>query len=232
VIGEVLKSPSGTSLGRDLIKLASRANAKLARSVKVSPTPRRAKLRYLRGTLRFPVIAEYSGAATGAGHGATRPAVNHRAVSSQCGLACCVGPDASPPGNVNMIGRVAECDALDQVAEAAPGGESRVLVVHGEPSVSKSALLGVCGRAGIGCRYAALHQLCAVPRLSEMSTASGKGQVGHIGLSSWVEHPEAARWLAIGGCGNGPFVATCKCGTCNRQRLADNSGGSSPESVG
>jgi DNA-binding CsgD family transcriptional regulator len=68
-----------------------------------------------------------------------------------------------------------ECEVLDRLLEAVRGGESRVLVVRGEPGVGKSALLEyLVGRAS-GCRvaraagvqsemelaFAGLQQLCA-----------------------------------------------------------------------
>ncbi|MEA2201138.1 MAG: hypothetical protein QOI89_1734 [Solirubrobacteraceae bacterium] len=64
---------------------------------------------------------------------------------------------------------------LDRLLEAARGGESRVLVVRGEPGVGKSALLEYAAERASGCRvaraagvqsemelpFAGLHQLCA-----------------------------------------------------------------------
>jgi predicted ATPase len=40
-----------------------------------------------------------------------------------------------------LVGRRAECGVLDRLLAAVRGGESRVLVVHGEPGVGKTALL-------------------------------------------------------------------------------------------
>jgi DNA-binding CsgD family transcriptional regulator len=71
--------------------------------------------------------------------------------------------------------RRSECEVLDRLLEAVRGGESRVLVLRGEPGVGKSVLLEyVVGRAS-GCRvaraagvqsemelaFAGLQQLCA-----------------------------------------------------------------------
>ncbi|XVU29265.1 helix-turn-helix transcriptional regulator [Actinoplanes sp. CA-054009] len=78
--------------------------------------------------------------------------------------------DAGP-----LVGRAAECAALDRAIKAARDGESRVLVLHGVPGVGKSALLGHAERQATGLRvlraagvesemelpYATLHQLCA-----------------------------------------------------------------------
>jgi len=74
-----------------------------------------------------------------------------------------------------LTGRRAECDVLDQLAKAVRAGESRVLVVHGEAGVGKTALLEHLAGHAVGCRvarasgvqsemelaFAGLHQLCA-----------------------------------------------------------------------
>ena len=80
-----------------------------------------------------------------------------------------------------MTDRRAECGALDRLVDAVRAGESRALVVRGDPGVGKTVLLDyLAGRAsGSGCRveravgvqsemelaFAGLHQLCA-PMLS------------------------------------------------------------------
>ncbi|HEX3313046.1 MAG TPA: AAA family ATPase, partial [Streptosporangiaceae bacterium] len=74
-----------------------------------------------------------------------------------------------------LTGRRAECSVLDRLAEAVRAGESRALVVHGEPGVGKTALLEYLAGQALGCRvartggiqsemelaFAVLHQLCA-----------------------------------------------------------------------
>jgi AAA ATPase domain len=74
-----------------------------------------------------------------------------------------------------LLGRDSEREVLDRLLEAVRGGESRVLVVRGEPGVGKSALLEYVAERSSGCRvaraagvqsemelaYAGLHQLCA-----------------------------------------------------------------------
>src|SRR5271157_3426750 len=80
-----------------------------------------------------------------------------------------------------LTDRRSERDALDRLVEAVWAGESRALVVRGDPGVGKTVLLDyLAGRAsGAGCRvaramgvqsemelaFAGLHQLCA-PMLS------------------------------------------------------------------
>jgi DNA-binding CsgD family transcriptional regulator len=80
-----------------------------------------------------------------------------------------------------LLGRQRECEVLDRLLEAVRAGESRALVVRGEPGVGKTALLQyLVGRAS-GCRmayaagtesemelaFAGLHQLC-MPMLDRL----------------------------------------------------------------
>jgi DNA-binding CsgD family transcriptional regulator len=74
-----------------------------------------------------------------------------------------------------LLGRVHECEVLDRLLKAVRGGESRALVVRGEPGVGKSALLEYAAGRASGCRversagvesemelaYSGLDQLCA-----------------------------------------------------------------------
>ena len=76
---------------------------------------------------------------------------------------------------VRLTDRRAERDALDRLVDAVRSGESRTLVVRGDPGMGKSALLGYLTRRASGCRvaraagvqsemelaFAGLHQLCA-----------------------------------------------------------------------
>jgi DNA-binding CsgD family transcriptional regulator len=83
-------------------------------------------------------------------------------------------------------GRRRECTVLARLVDAVRAGESRVLVVHGEPGVGKTVLVEyLAGRAG-GCRlarvagvqsemelaFAGLHQLCA-PLLDRLDRLEG-----------------------------------------------------------
>ena len=93
--------------------------------------------------------------------------------------------DSRQPGGVTgIMDRLSERDALDQLIDVVQAGESRALVVRGDPGVGKSVLLDhLAGRAsGSGCRvarvvgvqsemelaFAGLHQLCA-PLLEHVS---------------------------------------------------------------
>jgi hypothetical protein len=74
-----------------------------------------------------------------------------------------------------LIGRRGELDALDRFVEAVYNGESRALVVRGEPGIGKTALLDYVAEEASGCRiarvvgvqsemelaYAGLYQLLA-----------------------------------------------------------------------
>jgi len=74
-----------------------------------------------------------------------------------------------------LLGRRSECDALDRLLESVRAGQSRVLVLRGEPGVGKSGLLEYLAGRASGCRvaraagveseielaYAGLHQLRA-----------------------------------------------------------------------
>jgi DNA-binding CsgD family transcriptional regulator len=74
-----------------------------------------------------------------------------------------------------LTGRRSECDVLDRLIDAVRAGESRALVVRGEPGVGKTALLEYVVKQAAGCRvaraigvqselelaFAGLHQLLA-----------------------------------------------------------------------
>jgi hypothetical protein len=98
-----------------------------------------------------------------------------------------------------LTDRISERGVLDRLVHAVRAGESRVLVVRGDPGVGKTVLLDyLAGRAaGAGCRvaraagvqwemelaFAALHQLCRpmlgragrlpVPQYDTLRTAFG-----------------------------------------------------------
>jgi hypothetical protein len=74
-----------------------------------------------------------------------------------------------------LTGRRSERDALDRLVAAVRGGQSRALVVRGDPGVGKTALLDYLAHRASGCQvaqasgvqsemelaFAGLHQLCA-----------------------------------------------------------------------
>ena len=85
-----------------------------------------------------------------------------------------------------LQGRRSECAVLDQLIEAVRAGESRALVVRGEPGMGKTALLDYLAGHAPGCRvvraagvqsemelaFAGLHQLCA-PMLDRLDRLPG-----------------------------------------------------------
>src|SRR6202047_2246375 len=78
-------------------------------------------------------------------------------------------------GGAQLTGRRTECGRLDRLIEAVRAGESRALVVRGEPGVGKTALLDYLVDHASGCvvaraagvqsemelAFAGVHQLCA-----------------------------------------------------------------------
>src|ERR1051326_2762937 len=88
-----------------------------------------------------------------------------------------------------LIGRDAECEALDRLLADALGGRSRVVVLRGEAGVGKSALLTYVSDRAAGWRvaravgvesemelaYSGLHQLCA-PMLDHLDQLPGPQQ--------------------------------------------------------
>jgi hypothetical protein len=69
-----------------------------------------------------------------------------------------------------LIGRRAECAALDRMITALPSGESRVLVVHGPAGVGKSALMDYIRHATTDAR---LPQAIGVRARATCRTANG-----------------------------------------------------------
>jgi len=103
---------------------------------------------------------------------------------------------------VNLVGRAAERRVLQQLVEGVRGGESRALVVSGEPGTGKSVLLEDLAEQAAGCRvvrasgvqsemelaFAALHQLCAP----------------FLGLLEAVPEPQAVALRTTFGLSSGP----------------------------
>jgi hypothetical protein len=89
-------------------------------------------------------------------------------------------PGRHPPAGLRgpageLWGRGRECGLLDRLLDAVRAGESRALVVRGEPGVGKTALLDYLAEQATGCRvarvagveaemelaFAGVYQLCA-----------------------------------------------------------------------
>jgi DNA-binding CsgD family transcriptional regulator/tetratricopeptide (TPR) repeat protein len=85
-----------------------------------------------------------------------------------------ISDDRSWGHPAKLTNRLEERTTLDRLIDAARAGESRVLVLRGEPGVGKTALLDYAGSQAAGCRiaraagvqsemelaFAGLHQLC------------------------------------------------------------------------
>src|SRR3954463_15387850 len=106
----------------------------------------------------------------------------------------------SPIPQRRLLGRRSEAATLDRLLEAVRAGESRALVLRGEPGVGKTALLEHAGEHATGCRvahatgvqaemelpFAALHQLCA-PMLDRLERLPGPARAAlrtTVGLSA------------------------------------------------
>jgi hypothetical protein len=103
-------------------------------------------------------------------------------------------------GAGQLRGRGAECDALDRLAGAVRAGESRALVVYGEPGVGKTALLDYVAGQASGCRvaraagvqsemelaFAGVHQLCApmLDHLDRLPVPQGEALRTAFGVSA------------------------------------------------
>ena len=97
--------------------------------------------------------------------------------SDRSNLGLVPSPGASPIGGSTMrlIGREGERAAMDGLVAALRAGESRALVIHGQPGVGKTALLEYVASVASDCQvlsvagmqselelaFAGLHQLCS-----------------------------------------------------------------------
>ena len=103
-------------------------------------------------------------------------------------------------GAMKLIGRRAECGMLDRLLELVCAGESRALVLSGEPGVGKSALLEHLVSGAANCQtvqiagvesemelaFAGLHQLCAplIAGLEDLPERQGDALRIVFGISS------------------------------------------------
>ena len=111
-----------------------------------------------------------------------------------------------------LIGRRVECDVLERLVTAIRSGESRALVLHGDPGAGKTALLDYLAGRAEGCQvlraagvqsemelaFATLHQLCApmldhgeclpAPQRDALQTAFGM-KAGPPRTASWWPWP-------------------------------------------
>jgi hypothetical protein len=109
------------------------------------------------------------------------PGINHDTAMS---LPTTALPPVTAGQACRLHGRRGECEMLDRLVADVRAGQSRVLVLRGEPGTGKTALLDYLAQRAAGCRvarvtgvepememaFAGLHQLCA-PFL---------GRLGHL----------------------------------------------------
>lgn len=101
---------------------------------------------------------------------------------------------------LKLLGRTSECQELDRLLADALGGRSCIAVLHGEPGVGKSALLGYLSNRAAGWRvstavgiesdielaYSGLHQLCAsmLDHLKQLPAPQGDALATVFGLNA------------------------------------------------
>jgi DNA-binding CsgD family transcriptional regulator len=118
-------------------------------------------------------------------------------------------------GQTTLRGRDAECAALDRLLDAVRGGESRVLVLRGEPGVGKTALLdyaigsapdlrvlrAVGAEAETELAFASLQQLCAptLDRLEHLPAPQQEALGAALGLRAG--HPPDRLLVALAALG-------------------------------
>ena len=99
-----------------------------------------------------------------------------------------------------LLDRSVECEVLDRLLADVRGGESRVLVIRGEPGIGKTALMRYAARQASGFRlaqvvgveaemelpFAGVHQLCApmLPRLAALPKPQQDALSVALGLAS------------------------------------------------
>src|SRR5580700_4533001 len=110
-------------------------------------------------------------------------------------------PDPAGRGRaLGLTDRLSERGVLDRLVEAVRAGESRVLVIRGDPGVGKTALLDYLAGRVPGCRvaqaagvqsemelaFAGLHQLCAglLDRLDRLPAPQQEALHTAFGLSA------------------------------------------------
>src|SRR5215207_1996871 len=118
-----------------------------------------------------------------------------------------------------LRGRRRECDLLDRLVNTVRGGESRVLVVRGEPGVGKTALLDYLVEHASGCRVASVAGV-----QSEMALAfAGLHQLltPMLGRLPRLPAPQRAALRTAFGLGPGPAPDRFLVGLATLSLLAD-----------
>jgi predicted ATPase len=119
----------------------------------------------------------------------------------------------------DLLGRRRECDLLDRLMNTVRGGESRVLVMRGEPGVGKTALLDYLVEHASGCRVARVAGV-----QSEMALAfAGLHQLltPMLGRLQRLPAPQRAALRTAFGLGPGPAPDRFLVGLATLSLLAD-----------
>ena len=158
------------------------------------------------------------------GRTAARGEVRQRETAWSTGVDGSVGPRYGRCGMVTegpaevLHGRRVEREVLERLLEAVRGGQSRVLVVRGEPGVGKTALLESAIESASGFRvaravgvesemelaFAALQQLCA-PMLDRLDRLPGP-QREALGVAFGLRAGDAPDRFLVGSGGAEPAV--------------------------
>ena len=132
--------------------------------------------------------AKKSGVATAGAYGSTASRQSPQLVAGACNVGDVQIAARSPVGGraTELAGRRSECGKLDDLIHAVQAGQSRSLVLVGEPGVGKTALLDYVAGQTPACRlvraagvqsemelaFAGLQQLCA-PMLDHLDNLPG-----------------------------------------------------------
>ena len=104
------------------------------------------------------------------------------------------GEPVSAHSQPRLTGRRSECRALDRLIEAVWAGESRTLMVRGDPGVGKTALLDYLARQARGTRYAGPSAVAG----------SGRSQVLLAGPDRGPDTPRTSATSTSGAIRSGP----------------------------
>ena len=64
---------------------------------------------------------------------------------------------------MRLVGRASECAVLEEFLAAVRGGESRALVLHGEPGIGKTALIEFLVKRAADCHVISVSGVQSAP---------------------------------------------------------------------
>src|SRR5271169_2708260 len=113
--------------------------------------------------------------------------------------------DSRPGGRAtSLTGRRTECNVIDRLIEAVRVGQSRALVVVGEPGIGKTALLEYAAGRASGClvvRAAGVQADTAPSTIVHIPDLDAviAGDVAYNGIHPWLaftDHAKRMQWIA------------------------------------